>query len=136
MSEKKGRKPRLIETGIEHLKVLPDSNDTILYLEGGKWYSWICIIQLTDDERDQLIEVLQQLKARKEARKEKLKKAALKPVGDPPRQVGAELIKMAQEKAGPSSPEKPDGEKGATSKNAVSNGTIPSTPAPKKKDRH
>jgi hypothetical protein len=92
-------KSKLRETGIENLKIMPDPNDTILYLQGGKWYSWMCIIQLTDDERDQLVEVLQNLKAEKDARKAKLKKAAMKPEQEEPRFDTAKVLKQAQEKA-------------------------------------
>jgi hypothetical protein len=94
------KKSYLRETGIEHLKILPDPNDTILYLEGAKWYNWVCIIQLTDDERDQLIEVLQGLKAKKEARRAQLKKAAMEPDIVEPRFDAAAALKKAQEKAG------------------------------------
>ncbi len=93
-------KSKLRETGIENLKIMPDPNDTILYLEGGKWYSWVCIIQLTDDERDQLVEVLQGLKAKKEARKAKLKKAATEPEHEEPKFNAAKVLKQAQDKAG------------------------------------
>ena len=64
MDEKNGKK--YIETGINNLMIIPDPNDTIIFIEGRKWYSWTCEVKLSDLERDQLISVLQGLKQEKE----------------------------------------------------------------------
>ncbi len=64
MSEKNGKK--YLETGINNLMIIPDPNDTIIFIEGRKWYSWTCEVKLSDLERDQLISVLQGMKQQKE----------------------------------------------------------------------
>jgi hypothetical protein len=64
----KKNKDKLQRTGIKNLFVVPDPNDTILYLRGEKWYSWETFIQLSDDERDQLVEVFQGIKAERGSR--------------------------------------------------------------------
>ncbi|MDD1771500.1 MAG: fibronectin type III domain-containing protein [Methanomassiliicoccales archaeon] len=72
----KKNKDKLQKTGIKNLFVVPDPNDTILYLRGERWYSWETFIQLSDDERDQLVEVFQGLKAEKGSRDGKTEKGS------------------------------------------------------------